>query len=147
MDVKRNLAKSLVYRAITIGFGLLTAYIVTGDIFTAFLVSILTEVVQFFWYFSFDTVWTYYDEKRLRKLIGEEFRQKEIKLKLSLESITDIAREFSQVDTFIPKVYNSVLSFYNKILLNKELKELHDDFLEYKNAFETIHKGRELAES
>ena len=106
----------------------------------------LTEIVQFFWYFSYDTVWTYYDEKRLRRLIGEEYRKKEIKLKLSLESINDIAREFSQVDTFIPKVYNSVLSFYNKILLNKELKELHEDFLEYKNAFETIHKGRELDE-
>ncbi len=147
MDIKRGLAKSLLYRAITIGLGLLTAYIATGDILTAFLVSILTEIVQFFWYFGYDTVWTYYDEKRLRKMIGEEYRQKEIKLKLSLESINDIAREFSKVDTFIPQVYNSVLSFYNRILQNKELKELHEDFLEYKNAFETIHKGRELAES
>ena len=147
MDIKRSLAKSLIYRAITIGLGLLTAYIFTGNIFTAFLLSMATEVVQFINYFAYETVWSYYDEKRIRKLIKEEYRQKEIKLKLSLESIKDLAREFSQVDTFIPKLYNSVISFYNRILHNRELKELHEDFLEYKNAFEAIHKGRNLEES
>lgn len=147
MNVKRNLLKSLIYRALTICLGFLTAYLVTGDIFSAFLVSIWTEVVQFFFYFSYENVWSYFDEKRLRKLIGEEFRQKEINLKLTYQSIRDIAQEFSQIDTFVPKLYNSVISFYNRILQNKELKELHQDFLEYKNAFEIIHKGRELAEN
>ncbi len=147
MDWKKSLVKSLLYRTITILLGLLTAYIFTGNFISAFFLSITTEIVQFFNYFIYETGWSYYDEKRMRRQITEEFRQKEINLKLSLQSIKDIAQEFSQIDTFIPKLYNSVISFYDKILQNKELKELHDDFLEYKNAFEIIHKGRALSES
>ena len=143
MDWKKNLVKSLVYRAITISLGLLTAYIFTGgDILAAFLLSITTEIVQFFNYFAYESVWSYYDEKRMRKLIGEEYRKKEINLKLSLQSIGDIAKEFAQIDTFQPKVINSIVNFYDTILKNKELKDLHPDFQEYKNAFEIIHKGR-----
>ena len=143
MNWKKNLAKSLIYRAITISLGLLTAYIFTGgDFVTAFLLSISTEVVQFFNYFAYESVWSYYDEKRMRKLIGEEYRQREINLKLSLQSIGDMAKEFAQIDTFQPKIINSVMNFYDSILKNKELKDLHEDFQEYKNAFEIIHKGR-----
>ena len=143
----KNLLKSLIYRAITVSLGLLTAYIFTGDIFSAFLLSIATEIVQFFNYFAYETVWSYFDEKRLRKQIREEFRKKEINLKLTFGSIKDIASEFSRIDTFIPEIYNSVTSFYNKILENKELKELHGDFEKYKNYFEATHKGRALAEN
>ncbi|MHA1301972.1 MAG: DUF2061 domain-containing protein [Candidatus Helarchaeota archaeon] len=143
MDWKKSLVKSLIYRAITISLGLLTAYIFTGgDFLTAFLLSVSTEVVQFFNYFAYESVWSYYDEKRLRRMIGEEYKQREINLKLSLQSIGDIAKEFAQIDTFQPKIIKSIMNFYDTILKNKELKDLHEDFQEYKNAFEIIHKGR-----
>jgi len=53
-----------------------------------------------------------------------------------------MAKEFSQIDTFIPEVYNSILSFFSKILENAQLKDLHEDFRRYKRSFEIIHKGR-----
>ncbi|MHA1377498.1 MAG: DUF2061 domain-containing protein [Candidatus Helarchaeota archaeon] len=143
MDWRKNLAKSLFYRAITISLGLLTAYIFTGgDFLTAFFLSISTEVIQFFNYFAYESVWSYYDERRLRKMISEEFKQREINLKLSLQSIGNIAKEFAQIDTFQPKIINSIMNFYETILNNKELKDLHKDFREYKNTFEIVHKGR-----
>ena len=142
MDVKRSLVKSVIYRIFSILTGFLIGFLLTGEFFSAVLVSIVSETIQFFNYFGYETAWSYFDEKRLRKLIGEEYRAKEIQLKLSLESINTIAREFSQIDTFTPRIHKSVSNFYNMILENKEMKELHDDFRKYKNSFDFAHKDR-----
>ena len=142
MGVKRNLAKSLIYRVITIMLGFLTSFIITGDISFAINIALITESVQFVYYFGFETVWSYYDEKRLRELIRKEFRDREIDVKLTMGALIDMAKEFSQIDTFIPEVYSSISSFFNKMLENKQLKNLHDEISKYKSSFETTHKGR-----
>ncbi|MHA1271657.1 MAG: DUF2061 domain-containing protein [Candidatus Helarchaeota archaeon] len=142
MDLKRSFLKSIIYRMISILTGFLIGYLLTGQALSAALVSIASEAIQFFNYFGYEVVWSYFDEKRIRKMIDEEYRAKEIKLKLSLESINTMAREFSQLDTFTPRIYKSVLNFYNMILENKELKELHGDFLKYKKIFQIKHEGR-----
>ncbi len=142
MDWKRNLLKSGVYRVITILLGLLTAYIVTGNVFTAFALSIVTESIQFMNYFAFEMVWSRFDEKRLREEIGREYREKEIRMKLTVGSILDIAREFSQIDTFVPEVYRSVSSFFKNVLSNKQMKEFHEEITKLADGFEIAHRGR-----
>ncbi|NVM30965.1 MAG: DUF2061 domain-containing protein [Candidatus Helarchaeota archaeon] len=142
MNLKRNLAKSVIYRIISVFVGFFVTYLVTGDITTAFFVGWISEVVQFFYYFSFESVWSHYDEKRLRKLISKEFREREINVNLTLGALSDMAKEFSQVDTFLPELYNSISNFFKKMLENQQVQELHEDFEKYKRSFESIHKGR-----
>jgi hypothetical protein len=63
-----------------------------------------------------------------------------------MEAIRSIAKEFSRIDTFNPTIYNSVISFYDRILQNEDLDELHEDFNKYKKAFEIMHRERQLCE-
>ncbi|MHA1339207.1 MAG: DUF2061 domain-containing protein [Promethearchaeota archaeon] len=142
MGFLKNLIKSLVYRSITIFLGIITAYVVTGDINAALGLSLATEGVQSINYFLFESVWSYFDEKKLRAKIAKEFREREIELKLSLGVIIDISKEFSQIDTFIPELYNSISKFYNRILNTKELSEFHEQIKKYKDIFEITNKDR-----
>ncbi len=134
--------KSAIYRVITILLGLLTAYIVTGNVFTAFALSLATESIQFMNYFAFEMVWSRFDEKRLREEIGREFREKEINMKLTVGSVLDIAREFSQLETFVPGVYRSVSGFFKNVLKNKQLKDFHEEISKLAEGFEIAHRGR-----
>jgi len=127
--------------------GLITAYIVTGDINTALGLSLATEGIQSVNYFAFESIWSYYDEKHMRAKISKEFLEREVNLKLSLGAIIDISKEFSQIDTFIPEIYNSITNFYDKILANKQLSEFHEQIEKNKTTFETINKGRGFSEN
>ncbi len=147
MGILRSLFKSIIYRIITIGLGFIVAFLLNKDAETALLITLVTEGVQFVYYFGFETTWSHFDEKRLRKLISKEFRDREVDVKLTLGALTDIAKEFSQVDTFIPELYNSVKGFFNKMLENVQLKELHEEFEKYKRSFESLHKGRGFDEA
>ena len=145
MGLKNNIIKSLIYRVLTITLAFCTTFIITQDIVSAISVVGLTEFIQFINYFVFESAWNHYYERKLRKKLKDEL-EREINLKIGLDSIKEISYEFSQVDTFIPKVYNSVLNFFNKMLNNKDLKELYNDILEYKNCFLTINTGRNFSE-
>jgi uncharacterized membrane protein len=142
MALLRSLIKSIIYRIITIFLGFLVTYLVTGNVSAALSIGLATEAVQFVYYFGFESVWSYYDEKRLRAQISAEFRDQIIDVKLTLGALVDMAKEFSQVDTFIPEVYNSIRSFFNKMLENKQLSELHEEFEKYRRSFETTHRDR-----
>ena len=142
MELLRSLVKSIIYRIITIGLGFLVTYLITGSIADALSIGLTTESLQFGYYLGFESVWSHYDEKRLRKLISKEFRDREVDVKLTLGALTDMAKEFSQVDTFIPEVYKSIKGFFDRMLENVQLKELHEDFEKYKRSFESLHKGR-----
>ena len=142
MGIKRNLGKSIIYRIITIGIGLLTGYLITGNITFALNLTIITESVQFAYYFVFETIWNFYDEKRIRKLIRKEFRDKIIDVKLTMGTLIDVSKEFSQIDTFIPKLYSSILSFFDRMLENKQLKDTHDEITKYKEVFVSTNKNR-----
>ena len=142
MGLKRNLGKSIIYRIITIGIGLLTGYIITGNLAFAFNLTIITESVQFAYYFIFETIWNYYDVKRIRRLIRKEFRDKIIDVKLTTGTLIDISKEFSQIDTFIPKLHSSILSFFDRMLENKQLKNTHEEIAKYKSIFLATNKNR-----
>ncbi len=142
MNWKGKLIKSVIYRVITVLLGLLTAYVVTGSVFTAFALSLTTESLQFLNYFAFEMAWSHFDEKRLREEIGREIREKEVNMKLTVGSILDIAKEFSQIDTFVPGVYRSVSSFFKHVLKNKQMKEFHEEITRLADGFEIAHRGR-----
>lgn len=142
----RSLVKSLVYRAITLVLGFTTAYVFTQDPGSATLISLLTEAVQAVNYFIYESTWSYFAERRLRKKIRNELKEKIVNLKLNMEAIKSIAKEFSRIDTFNPIIYNSVISFYDRILQNKDLDELHEDFNKYKKAFRIMHRERQLCD-
>ena len=63
---------------------------------------------------------------------------------IDYSSIMEIAYHMSQVDTFIPKLYLSVRNFFNKLLENEQLAEIHDEIKKYKSYFETTHAKRKL---
>ncbi len=142
MNWKTTLYKSLIYRSITIFLGLLTAYIVTGDFQTALGLSLVTEFIQSLNYFGFESLWSFFYEKRLREGIKREFKKREIDLKLTIEMIIDITQEFSEMDTFNPKLYTSLINFFDSSIDNQNLKEFKAELEEQKKHFVTLNQGR-----
>ena len=72
LEWKESLIKSLIYRSITVLLGFFTAYIVTGSLIMALGVALLTEFVQFIFYFFYEIIWT---NLITRKRIIEEIKQ------------------------------------------------------------------------
>ncbi|MFX1323124.1 MAG: DUF2061 domain-containing protein [Promethearchaeota archaeon] len=144
IEWKKSLVKSIIYRSITLLLGTLTVYFVTGSIAIATGVAILTESVQAVNYFAYELIWSNIARKKIEKELLQKIKRREIELKIDFASIKDLAYELSQVDTFVPKLYLSVLNFFNKMLENEDLKEIHADLENYKNYFVKIHSGRKL---
>ena len=144
IEWKESLIKSLIYRAITLVLGTLTAYLITGSIEIATGTAILTETVQAGNYFIYELIWSNLSRKKLEEKIIEDIRKRQIDLKIDYNSIMEIAYHMSQVDTFIPKLYLSVKNFFNKLLENEQLEEIHDEIKKYKSYFETTHAKRKL---
>jgi uncharacterized membrane protein len=138
-NLKESLLKSIIYRVITIFLGMIVAYIITGSLATALSLGIITETVQFIYYFIFESIWTNYHDKRLKRKI---FELKEVDLKFDFELIKEISFEFSQTNTFLKEIYDSILRFFDKILQNKYLGEINDVILRDKTYFELKHENR-----
>ena len=67
---------------------------------------------------------------------------KEVDLKFDFELIEEISYEFSQTGTFVKEIHDSILRFFDKILENKYLGEIHDAILRDKTYFELKHEHR-----
>ena len=140
VEWKESLVKSIIYRFITVFLGFITAYIVTGSLITALGVALLTEFVQFVFYFVYEVIWT---NLITRKRIIEELKQT-IDLQLNYNVILELAYQMSQVDTFVGDVYLSARNFLKSIIANEYLKEIHDEVSRYYQHFKYTHKNREF---
>ncbi|MBD3194850.1 MAG: DUF2061 domain-containing protein [Candidatus Lokiarchaeota archaeon] len=142
VDWKRSLLKTVIYRLITLVLGTLTAYVATQDLAAAGGVALLTEFVQSINYFIYETIWSHFEERRIRKKVEEEFMNKEVQMMIDFNFLRDLSYELSQMDTFIDKVYFSIIKFFDRMLENEELETLHDEILKHKAHFELVHQGR-----
>ena len=138
-NLKESLFKSIIYRIITITLGILVVYILTGSLVAALSLGLITETVQFINYFIYESVWTNYHDKRLKRIIEE---MKEVDVKFDFDLIKDLSFEFSQTSTFVKEHYDSILKFLENLLKNKYLVEIHDLVLRDKTYFEIKHKDR-----
>jgi len=118
---------------------MLVIFIVTGDLFAAFSLGFATETVQFINYFFYESIWTNYHDKRLRIKIE---RTREVDIKLDFDLLKDISFEFSQTTTYVKEAYESILSFFEKLLQNENLAEIFEDVQRDKIYFELKHKDR-----
>ena len=118
LEWKESLVKSLIYRVLTVFLGFLTAYIVTGSLITALGVALLTEFVQFIFYFVYEIIWT---NLITRKRIIEEIKQT-VELQLNYNVILELAYQISQTDTFVGEVYLSARNFLKTIFLKTYFK-------------------------
>ncbi len=144
IEWKQSLIKSLIYRGLTLILGTITVFLITGNIEIATGAALLTEAVQAVNYFIYELIWSNISRKKLKEKIIEDIRKRQIDLKIDYSSIMEIAYHMSQVDTFIPKLYLSVKNFFNKLLENEQLEEIHDEIRKYKSYFETTHAKRKL---
>ena len=144
IEWKESLIKSLIYRAITLLLGTLTAYLITGSIAIATGTALLTESVQSLFYFGYEISWSNISRRKLEKKIIDQIKKREIDLKLDFSFITELAYQLSQIDTFIPDLYISIQNVFNKMLENEELEEIHEDIENYKNYFDVRHSGRKM---
>jgi uncharacterized membrane protein len=137
--IKESFFKSVIYRIITIFLGMIVAFTLTGDVIFALSIGLATETVQFVNYFVYETIWTNYHDKRLRIKIE---RTREVDIKLDFDFLKEMSFEFSQTDTYDKEAYESVLSFFDKLLQNKNLIEIQEEVQRDKNYFELRHKAR-----
>ncbi len=144
IEWKESLIKSVIYRAITLVIGTLTAYIITGSIAIATGTALLTEAVQSVNYFAYELAWSNISRRKLEKKILEQIKKREIELKLDFSSIKELAYQLSQIDTFVPKLYISTKKIFTNMLENEELEEIHADIKKYKENFERVHSGRKM---
>jgi len=144
IEWKQSLIKSLIYRGITLVLGTLTAFFITGSIEIATGTALLTEAVQAINYFIYELIWSNVSRRKLKEKIIEDIRKRQIDLKIDYSSIMEIAYHMSQVDTFVPKLYLSVKTFFEKLLDNEQLEEIHDEIAKYKSYFDTTHSKRKL---
>jgi uncharacterized membrane protein len=144
IDWKQSVIKTLIYRAITLVLGTITVYIFTGSIALATGAALLTEAVQSVNYFVYELIWSNITRKKLEREILERLKRKEINLKINFEPIREISYELSQIDTFVPKLYLSVLHFFDSMLQNEELEEIHDELQMHKDNFKRVHKSRKM---
>ena len=141
LEWKESLVKSLIYRVLTVILGFLTAFFVTGSIIIALGVALLTELVQFVFYFVYEIIWT---NLITRKRIIEELKQT-IDIQLNTNVILELAYQMSQIDTFIGEIYLSTRNFLKSILKNEALKEIHEEISKYYKHFLYTHENREFA--
>jgi len=139
--IKESFFKSVIYRIITIFLGMLVILAVTGDLIAAFSIGFATETVQFIYYFFYEAVWTHYHDKRLRIKI-ETTRKVDIKLDFDL--LKEISFEFSQTDTYVKEPYESIMAFFENLLKNENLVEIHKEIQRDRIYFELKHKNRQF---
>jgi len=137
--IKESFLKSVIYRIITILLGMLVILIVTGNLLAAFSIGFATETVQFIYYFFYEAIWTHYHDKRLRIKIE---RTRKVDIKLDFDLLKEISFEFSQTDTYVKEAYGSILSFFENLIQNENLTEIHKDIQRDKTYFELKHKNR-----
>jgi uncharacterized membrane protein len=137
--IKESFFKSVIYRIITIFLGMLVIFIVTGNVLAAFSIGFATETVQFIYYFFYEAVWTHYHDKRLRIKIE---RTRKVDVKLDFNLLKEISFEFSQTDTYVKEPYESILSFFETLLQNENLVEIHKEIQRDRTYFELKHKNR-----
>ena len=118
---------------------MLVIFTITGDMIAAFSIGMVTETVQFINYFFYEAIWTNYHDKRLRIKIE---RTREVDIKLDFDLLKDISFEFSQTTTYVKEAYESILSFFEKLLQNENLAEIYEDVQRDKIYFELKHKDR-----
>ncbi|MFW9896373.1 MAG: DUF2061 domain-containing protein [Candidatus Thorarchaeota archaeon] len=138
-NLKESFLKSIIYRVLTIFLGMLVAFLITGNLIAALSLGIVTEAVQFVNYFVYESIWTNFHDKRLKRKI---FEMKEVNIKFDFDLIKEISYEFSQNDTFLKETYDSIIRFFDKILQNKYLGEIHESVLRDKTYFELKHENR-----
>ncbi len=143
-NLKESLFKSIIYRIITIALGILVVFIITGSLVAALSLGIITETVQFINYFIYESVWTNYHDRRIKRKIEE---MKTVDIKFDFNLIKDISYEFSQTNTFIKEHYDSIIKFLDNLLKNKYLAEIYDIILRDKTYFELKHKERSFTQS
>ncbi|MHA1240745.1 MAG: DUF2061 domain-containing protein [Promethearchaeota archaeon] len=139
--IKESFFKSVIYRIITIFLGMLVIFIVTGNVLAAFSIGFATETVQFIYYFFYEAVWTHYHDKRLRIKIE---RTRKVDVKLDFDLLKEISFEFSQTDTYIKEPYESIMSFFENLLQNENLAEIHKEIQRDRVYFELKHKNRDF---
>lgn len=144
IEWKESVVKSVIYRSITLVLGTLTAYLITGSIAIATGTALLTEAVQSVNYFVYELTWSNISRRKLEKKIIDRIKRREINLKLDFSSITELAYQLSQIDTFVPKLYISTERIFNNMLENEELEEIHEEIKKYKESFEAVHSGRKM---
>jgi len=144
VEWKSSLVKSLIYRAITVLLGILTAYIVTGNIAAALSLAPITELVQGIYYFIYELIWSDISRRKLEQRILNSLQIREIDLKINYTSIEELAYVLSQIDTFVPKLYISTLNIFNSMLKNEELEEIREKIQTYKDNFQRVHSKRKL---
>jgi len=137
--IKESFFKSVIYRIITIFLGMLVILAVTGDLFAAFSIGFATETVQFIYYFFYEAIWTHYHDKRLRIKIE---RTRKVDINLDFDLLKEISFEFSQTDTYVKEPYESIMSFFENLLQNENLAEIHEDIQRDRIYFELKHKNR-----
>ena len=120
---------------------MLVIFIVTGNVLAAFSIGFATETVQFIYYFFYEAVWTHYHDKRLRVKIE---RTRKVDIKLDFDLLKEISFEFSQTDTYVKEPYESIMSFFENLLKNENLAEIHKELQRDKNYFELKHKDRQF---
>jgi uncharacterized membrane protein len=138
-NLKESFLKSIIYRIITVFLGMLVAFIITGDLAAALSLGIITESIQFVNYFIYESVWTNFHDKRLRRKIEE---MREVDVKFDFDLIKDISYEFSQTATFVKEIYDSTVKFFDNLLKNEHLSEIHEVILRDKTYFEIKHEHR-----
>ena len=139
--IKESFFKSVIYRIITIFLGMLVIFIVTGNILAAFSIGFATETVQFIYYFFYEAVWTHYHDKRLRIKIE---RTRKVDVKLDFDLLKEISFEFSQTDTYVKEPYESIMSFFENLIQNENLAEIHKEIQRDRIYFELKHKNRDF---
>ena len=149
MDIKQfnwkgSIIKSIIYRAITLALGTLTAYIFLGSIALATGTALFIETVQGVNYFVFELIWSTFERRRLERKFQEKYEEKKVSLEIEFSSIKEIAYDLSNVDTFVPKIYLSTLNFFNHLLKNDDLEEIRDELQGYKDHFVQVHSGRKM---
>ena len=137
--IKERFFKSVIYRIITIFLGMFVIFIVTGNVLAAFSIGFATETVQFIYYFFYEAVWTHYHDKRLRIKIE---RTRKVDINLDLEKALTRRRKSAITDTYVKEPYDSIMSFFENLLQNENLAEIHEDIQRDKTYFELKHKDR-----
>ncbi len=120
---------------------MLVIFIVTGNVLAAFSIGFATETVQFIYYFFYEAIWTHYHDKRLRIKIE---RTRKVDVNLDFDLLKDISFEFSQTDTYVKEPYDSIVSFFENLLQNENLAEIHEEIERDRIYFELKHKDRQF---
>ncbi|KKM96481.1 hypothetical protein LCGC14_1177680 [marine sediment metagenome] len=67
---------------------------------------------------------------------------REVDIKFDFDLLKEISYEFSQINTFIKENYDSILRFFDNLLKNRYVDEIHEVILRDKTYFEIKHENR-----